>query len=266
MHPHRNQPASVIWDSCLSSHLPVQHVKGFNTGIDVQTWTTANTLAYPTSYIPRLQSSHVGAQPHWAPSDPLVSTCGQQSLCNIPALNPTTAGAGRHYDQGNFPELGRDYGVSVSTEPYGFGASTASIDAVSRNYKPHVLDMHQPPIEANTTARIPTYPDSSFATNEVPEEASQTQAMSDASLMAATTSEVRYREVYASLDHAEACNSGKIRVRRPSGVRWNETMHCAYVSPITGCRCGIRLNQGPDSERHLRTVHLRQEVWTFSAP
>ncbi|CEL62790.1 hypothetical protein RSOLAG1IB_10482 [Rhizoctonia solani AG-1 IB] len=79
-------------------------------------------------------------------------------------------------------------------------------------------------------------------------------------LLAATTTGTRNREVYASLDCTSSRGRGKIRVWRPPEVRWNETMQCAYVSPITGYRCRVRLNRGPDLERHLRTVHLRQEA------
>ncbi|CAE6418556.1 unnamed protein product [Rhizoctonia solani] len=86
------------------------------------------------------------------------------------------------------------------------------------------------------------------------------RSLEDLELVASATSETGDRVVYATPDHGGGHSHGKIRVCRPPGVRWNETMQCAYISPITGFCCKVKLNRGPDLERHLRTVHLRQEA------
>ncbi|KAG9122074.1 hypothetical protein FRC07_001694 [Ceratobasidium sp. 392] len=44
---------------------------------------------------------------------------------------------------------------------------------------------------------------------------------------------------------------GIIRVQRPAGVKWNEPIRCAYISPITGSSCRTSVKRGPDLERHL---------------
>ncbi|KAG9094483.1 hypothetical protein FRC06_010768 [Ceratobasidium sp. 370] len=54
--------------------------------------------------------------------------------------------------------------------------------------------------------------------------------------------------------------AGSIRVQRPAGIKWNQRTRCAYINPATGLQCRTSAGRGPDLERHLRTVHLREEV------
>ncbi|CAE7228834.1 unnamed protein product [Rhizoctonia solani] len=56
---------------------------------------------------------------------------------------------------------------------------------------------------------------------------------------------------------------GTIRVHRPAGIKWNQRTRCSYVNPVTGLQCRTSAGRGPDLERHLRTVHLREEVTYF---
>lgn len=58
--------------------------------------------------------------------------------------------------------------------------------------------------------------------------------------------------------------AGTIRVHRPAGVKWNQRTRCAYINPVTGLQCRTSAGRGPDLERHLRTVHLREEARAVS--
>ncbi|KEP48918.1 hypothetical protein V565_112440 [Rhizoctonia solani 123E] len=57
---------------------------------------------------------------------------------------------------------------------------------------------------------------------------------------------------------------GTIRVHRPAGIKWNQRTRCSYVNPVTGLQCRTSAGRGPDLERHLRTVHLREEARAVS--
>lgn len=58
--------------------------------------------------------------------------------------------------------------------------------------------------------------------------------------------------------------AGAIRVHRPAGIKWNQRTRCAYINPVTGLQCRTSAGRGPDLERHLRTVHLREEARAVS--
>ncbi|KAG9093806.1 hypothetical protein FS749_013705, partial [Ceratobasidium sp. UAMH 11750] len=58
--------------------------------------------------------------------------------------------------------------------------------------------------------------------------------------------------------------AGGIRVQRPAGIKWNQRTRCAYINPVTGLQCRTSAGRGPDLERHLRTVHLREEARAVS--
>ncbi|KAF8605561.1 hypothetical protein BDV93DRAFT_521409 [Ceratobasidium sp. AG-I] len=58
--------------------------------------------------------------------------------------------------------------------------------------------------------------------------------------------------------------AGTIRVHRPAGIKWNQRTRCAYINPVTGLQCRTSAGRGPDLERHLRTVHLREEARAVS--
>ncbi|KAG9126178.1 hypothetical protein FRC07_004556 [Ceratobasidium sp. 392] len=58
--------------------------------------------------------------------------------------------------------------------------------------------------------------------------------------------------------------AGNIRVQRPAGIKWNQRTRCAYINPVTGLQCRTSAGRGPDLERHLRTVHLREEARAVS--
>ncbi|KAH7332801.1 hypothetical protein B0J17DRAFT_677634 [Rhizoctonia solani] len=57
---------------------------------------------------------------------------------------------------------------------------------------------------------------------------------------------------------------GAIRVHRPAGIKWNQRTRCSYINPVTGLQCRTSAGRGPDLERHLRTVHLREEARAVS--
>ncbi|KAJ1302248.1 hypothetical protein OPQ81_001068 [Rhizoctonia solani] len=57
---------------------------------------------------------------------------------------------------------------------------------------------------------------------------------------------------------------GTIRVHRPAGIKWNQRTRCSYINPVTGLQCRTSAGRGPDLERHLRTVHLREEARAVS--
>ncbi|CAE6362753.1 unnamed protein product [Rhizoctonia solani] len=182
-----------------------------------------------------------------------------QSYTNCPSNTPLSSAHQMPFGSSTSQEYSEEYGFSITHSPYEVKHFNATLANTPMDGTHHRMAADCGPKRLAPT--VPVCPTQvRYALEGQIKRACGTRISKAAELLAATTTGTRNREVYASIDRVGLRGHGKIRVRRPPEVRWNETMQCAYVSPITGCRCRVRLNRGPDLERHLRTVHLRQEV------